>query len=336
MRRSHLTQNTMLAITVSAIVGISSSHAYAESWPSAGDRIEFLVPFNTGGSADRLARTLATHLSEELNNVSITVTNRPGASGAVGATHFANGPTDGSSFLVMQATPFLATAILSGSAPVNWSDFHVINTQWIDYAIAAVPAESPFQSFDELLDAIESEKGAVSSATMSGSGAFMQQLAMLDEIGLPTDQVRFVTYDGGAPVRTSIVGGHTDFSFVAATGSETVRDQIRSLAIIHDRPVTEWEGPLLNDVLSERYGVTMPIFASYTVSVISRSEFPEEYPERYATFVEAYERLMNDSEFQSILEENALGRLWLGPEESTRITTEGYEGLATYQHLLDN
>jgi len=73
-------------------------------------------------------RALAPQLSRELNNVPITVTNRPGASGAVGATIFAKGPSDGSALMVMQATPFLANAILSGRAPVKWTDFHVINT----------------------------------------------------------------------------------------------------------------------------------------------------------------------------------------------------------------
>ncbi len=320
-----------------AVAGLSlttTGIALAQDWPTTKDKIELIVPFNTGGSADRMARALAPQLSRELNNVSITVTNRPGASGAVGATIFAKGPSDGSTLMVMQATPFLANAILSGRAPVKWTDFHVINTQWIDYAIAAVPVNSPYKTFDELLAAIESKKGAVSSATMSGSGAYLQQLAMLETMGLPMDQIRFVTYDGGGPVRTSVAGGHTDFSFVAATGSESIRDRIRSLAIIHDRPVTEWQGPLLNEALKARYGKELPIFASYTVSLISKSDFPTKHPKRYDTILKAYERAMKNPEFLAQLKKSNIGTLWLGPTESKKITTEGYEGLSKYSHLL--
>lgn len=320
-----------------AVAGLSfttTGIALAQDWPTAKDKIELIVPFNTGGSADRMARALAPQLSRELNNVPITVTNRPGASGAVGATIFAKGPSDGSTLMVMQATPFLANAILSGRAPVKWTDFHVINTQWIDYAIAAVPINSTYKTFDELLAAIESKKGAVSSATMSGSGAYLQQLAMLETMGLPMDQIRFVTYDGGGPVRTSVAGGHTDFSFVAATGSESIRDRIRSLAIIHDRPVTEWQGPLLNEALKARYGKELPIFASYTVSLISKSDFPTKYPKRYDTILKAYERAMKNPEFLAQLKKSNIGTLWLGPTESKKITTEGYEGLSKYSHLL--
>ena len=313
---------------------VSAGPALAQEWPTAKDKIELIVPFNTGGSADRMARALAPQLSRELNNVPITITNRPGASGAVGATIFAKGPSDGSTLMVMQATPFLANAILSGRAPVKWTDFHVINTQWIDYAIAAVPINSSYKNFDELLAAIESKKGAVSSATMSGSGSYLQQLAMLETMGLPMDQIRFVTYDGGGPVRTSIAGGHTDFSFVAATGSASIRDRIRSLAIIHDRPVKEWQGPLLNEALKARYGKEIPIFASYTVSLISKSDFPTKYPKRYDTILKAYERVMKNPEFLAQLEKSQIGTLWLGPTESKKITTEGYDGLAKYSHLL--
>lgn len=334
MKKITTAQFLLSTLALAGLNLTTTGSALAQDWPTAKDKIELIVPFNTGGSADRMARALAPQLSRELNNVPITVTNRPGASGAVGATIFAKGPSDGSTLMVMQATPFLANAILSGRAPVKWTDFHVINTQWIDYAIAAVPLNSTFKTFDELLAAIESKKGAVSSATMSGSGAYLQQLAMLETMGLPMDQIRFVTYDGGGPVRTSLAGGHTDFSFVAATGSESIRDRIRSLAIIHDRPVTEWQGPLLNEAMKARYGKELPIFASYTVSLISKSDFPTKYPKRYDTVLKAYERAMKNPEFLAQLNKGQIGTLWLGPAESKRITTEGYEGLSKYSHLL--
>lgn len=328
-----------LAGALLAAMGISTmamGASHAADWPGPRDRIEFQVPFNTGGSADRAARMLATRLGTELG-VPITVTNRPGASGAVGSTFFAKQKScDGSRFLVMQATPFLANAIIQGHAPVKWEDFHPINTQWVDYAIVAVPKDSPYETFDDLLDAIESRKGAVSSATMTGSGSFMQQLAMLEVMNVPGDQVRFVLYDGGNPVRTSVAGGQTDFTFVAATGSETIRDRIRSVAVVHSEPVTEWEGPLINEVLKRRYDVELPIFSSYTTTVFSQPCFPEEHPERYEKFVQAYETVMKDPEFQTQLENADIGSLWLGPEQSKKIIDEGYRGLEKYGYLLKN
>lgn len=336
MERFNFTKKWVLSVAALGLTAFIATPVMADKWPTPRDRIEFTVPFNTGGSADRLARALAGAMSQELN-VPITVTNRPGGAGAVGATYFAKRPScDGSSFLVMQATPFLANAIIAGRAPVKWEDFHVINTQWIDYAIVAVPNDSPFKTLDDLFDAIEKEKGAVSSATMNGSGAFMQQLAVLEVMKLPTDQVRFVLYDGGGPVRTSVAGGQTDFSFVAATGSEPIRDRIRSIGIVNAEAVTAWEGELINDVLKRRYNVELPIFSSYTVSVFSQPCFPKEHPERYKTFVQAYEKVMKDPAFQADLQTRKLGNLWNGPERSRQIIDEGYNGLDNYSYLLKN
>jgi tripartite-type tricarboxylate transporter receptor subunit TctC len=336
MERLNFSKKWVLSVATCGLTALVATPVAAEKWPTQRDRIEFTVPFNTGGSADRLARALAGAMSEELN-VPITVSNRPGGAGAVGATFFAKKPScDGSSFLVMQATPFLANAVISGRAPVKWEDFHVINTQWVDYAIVAVPKDSPFKTLDDLFDAIEKEKGGVSSATMNGSGAFMQQLAVLEVMKLPTDQVRFVLYDGGGPVRTSVAGGQTDFSFVAATGSEPIRDRIRSIGIVNADAVTEWEGELINDVLKRRYNVQLPIFSSYTVSVFSQPCFPKEHPERYKTFVQAYEKVMKDPDFQADLKAKKLGNLWNGPDKSRQIINDGYNGLNKYSYLLKN
>ena len=335
-KKSKLGNKWVKSLLAASIGALMATPVAAQTWPTSSDRIEFLVPFNTGGSADRLSRALAAEMSKELN-VPITVTNRPGGAGAVGATYFAKSPAcDGSRFLVMQATPFLANAVISGRAPVKWEDFHVINTQWLDYAIVAVPKDSPYQSLDDLFDAIEKEKGAVSSATMNGSGSFMQQLAVLEVMKLPPDQVRFVLYDGGSPVRTSVAGGQTDFSFVAATGSETIRDRIRSIGIVNSEPSKAWDGDMLNDVLKRRYNTELPIFSSYTVSLFSQPCFPEQYPDRYETFVKAYEKVMKNPEFQTELASKKLGRLWNGPQASRKIIDEGYNGLKNYSYLLEN
>lgn len=336
MKQFSITKVCAASVAAMGLSIIVSAPAVAQQWPTSKDRIEFVVPFNTGGSADRLGRALAGAMSKELD-VPITVTNRPGGAGAVGATYYAKKPAcDGSSFLVMQATPFLANAIISGRAPVKWEDFHVLNTQWVDYAIVAVPKESPYKTLDDLFDAIEKKKGAVSSATMNGSGSFMQQLAVLEVMKLPPDQVRFVLYDGGGPVRTSVAGGQTDFSFVAATGSEPIRDRIRSIGIVNSEPVTEWDGELINDVLKRRYNVELPIFSSYTVSVFSQPCFPKDFPQRYQTFLKAYEKVMNDPQFQAELKSKKLGNLWNGPDKSRKLIDEGYNGLSKYSYLLKN
>ena len=295
--------HSAVGLALGAVMAVSLAPASrAQDWPTSSDRIQLVVPFNTGGSADRLARGLAPFLSKEMSDAAVTVINRPGASGALGAAWFMQQPMDGSVFLVMQATPFLANAILQTDIPVEWEDFQVVNTQWLDYAILAVPADSEIANFDDFVTKLKSGEGALTAGGMSGGASLLQQYLMLDMLGVPRENVRLVTYDGGGPLRTAIAGGHLDFTFVAANGSEVIRDRIRSIAVVNADPVENWEGPLINEALAN-YGVNMPIFSAYTTSVIAHAAFKKEHPLRYQAFVDALERTMKRDDYQRWLKE---------------------------------
>ena len=77
------------------ILLITAPATMAASWPTANDKITIVVPFKTGGSTDRLARSIAQYLPKHLNGAPVTVVNKPGASGAVGSSWFLHQPDDG-------------------------------------------------------------------------------------------------------------------------------------------------------------------------------------------------------------------------------------------------
>ncbi|WP_135467442.1 Bug family tripartite tricarboxylate transporter substrate binding protein [Crenalkalicoccus roseus] len=325
MKRRHL-----LATATAAAGTLALGSAAASDWPGPRDRIQFVVPFNPGGSADRMARSLAQFMPQELGGTPISVVNRPGASGATGAAWFSQLRDDGSNFLVMQAIPFLANAILQLNAPIRWEDFQVLNVQWVDYAIVAVPRNSPHRSMKDLIEAIRARPGSVSTAVMRGSGAYIQHMILLDKLGLPRDAIRYVTYDGGGPVRTAVAGGHVDMTIVAAQGSRGISDHIRALAVVDDSPAPEWEAPLINEVLQEHAGVTMPLVSNYTVSVIAHRSFGQKHPERLARFLEAYRRTLERPDYRDFAEKGGFSATWRGPERSAEIVNAAYEALSAY------
>jgi tripartite-type tricarboxylate transporter receptor subunit TctC len=259
--------------------------------------------------------------------------NRPGASGAAGATWFRSLRDDGSNMLVMQAVPFLANAILQLNAPIKWEDFNILNTQWVDYAIIAVPANSPYQTIEDLVRAIRANPGTVSSAVMAGSGAYIQQIIMLERLGLPRDAIRFVTYDGGAPVRTAVAGGHVDMTIVAAQGSRSIRDRIRPLAVVDDTEAPEWSVPTINSVTQSNFGFTMPMVSNYTVSVIAHRSFGEKHPDRQARFLDAYRRTLERADYKEFAQRGGFSAEWRGPERSAEINNVAYEALAQYANV---
>lgn len=299
-------------------------------WPE--DPIDIVVPFDAGGSADRLARGLAEHMSPRLD-VPISIVNRPGGAGALGATYFQQQPADGQTLLVMQATPYLASAIEVGGAPVEWDDFQLLSAQWNDYGIVAVHNDSPYESLEALIEALR-EPGKVSSGIIVGNGGHLQTLVLMDAMGIDHDNVRFVTYSGGAPLRTALAGNQVDFEILAAEAALTISEEVRALAVVHDTPSDSWEAPLLNEELAELGIDPLPLIGGNVTGLIVHASLQEEYPERYERILQAYKETLQSDEFQAWADEASIGADWVAPEESQALVDDAYETVKQYAPLL--
>ena len=74
--------------------------SYAQSWPSKG--ISMVVPFEAGGGHDAMARIVAEGLTARLGQA-VIVTNKPGASGMIGAELVSRAAPDG--YTILFASP---------------------------------------------------------------------------------------------------------------------------------------------------------------------------------------------------------------------------------------
>src|SRR5699024_10593334 len=93
MRRfRHFCAATLLMLVSLCIPFMMGSAHTAEQWPNRN--IHLVVPFPGGSSPDLLARTLAEHLSESLDQ-NIVVENRPGAGGNIGTGYATRAEPDG-------------------------------------------------------------------------------------------------------------------------------------------------------------------------------------------------------------------------------------------------
>ncbi|SFD95919.1 Tripartite-type tricarboxylate transporter, receptor component TctC [Sulfitobacter brevis] len=302
----------------------------ADDWPA--DPINIVVPFKAGGSADRMARTLAEPLSAELG-VPVVVENRPGGAGGLGATYVSQQPADGNTMLLMQATPYLANAILVGGAPVKWEDFSFLNAQWNDYAIWAVHKDSPYQTFDQLAEAMK-EPGKVSSGIIYGNGGHLQTLLAMQALNIPETNVRFVTYDGGAPLRTALAGNQVDFEVLAARGAASVMDNLRVLSVVNDNDPDSMGAPLLNDALSALGADPQPIIGGNITGLLVPSALKADHPDRYTRLVSAYETVVTSEAYKAAAVEAGIGSDWLGPEASQAMVDSAYQALSELSDVI--
>ena len=313
-----------------ATLGLGSSAMAADGWPT--DPITIVVPFKAGGSADLMARTLADPMSQELG-VPVVVENRPGGAGGLGATYVNQQPADGNTLLLMQATPYLANAILVGGAPVKWEDFSLLNAQWNDYAIWAVHQDSPYQTFEDLVEAMK-EPGKVSSGIIYGNGGHLQTILAMNALDIPEENVRFVTYDGGAPLRTALAGNQVDFEVLAAGGAGSIMDSLRVLAVVNDSDPDGFGAPLLNDALTGLGAEAQPIIGGNVTGLLVPSALKSEHPDRYDTLVAAYETVVTSEAYKTAAAESGLGADWVGPEASQEMVDNAYQALSELSDVI--
>ncbi|TFF21873.1 tripartite tricarboxylate transporter substrate binding protein [Jiella endophytica] len=331
-RRFVAQMSGIAALALATVSGLSTTAApaRADDWPSGP--VTIVVPFDAGGSADRMARTLAEPLGEKLGQP-VVVENRPGGAGGLGATYVSQQEADGNTLLLMQATPYLANAILVGGAPVSWEDFELLNAQWNDYAIVAVNKASPYQTFDDLVTAMK-KPGEVSSGIIYGNGGHLQTLMMMDALKIPQDNVRFVTYSGGAPLRTALAGDQVDFEILAAEGARGISDKLRVLAIVNDEQPEGTDEPLFNDVMSKLGTDKQPIIGGNVTGLLVPSAFVTDYPDRYKKLLDAYKAVVEDPDYKASAKKAGVGADWVGPEKSQAMVDDAYKALSSYADVV--
>jgi putative tricarboxylic transport membrane protein len=332
MTRSHSIAAGFLAAAalVAGLVLSAQAQAQTQTWPRRP--LTILVPFDVGGSADRLARGLAQFMPKELGQP-ITVVDRAGAGGQIGTTWFLQQPSDGYTVMLMPASPFLPINILVTGAKYTLDDFTFVNAQWTDYTVLVTPKDRPYKTAKELIDAIKANPGKLSASVDFGSVGHLTTLALLDALGLGPQAVRIVTFDGAGAMRSALAGGQVDFSIEQGEGGEVVQDFVTPLAVFLDHRVPAFDAPPINDVLAA-YGISVPLISGSVRSFVFPASFKAKHPQDYATFVDAYRRTLDNPDFKAWLKTNQMAGDWVGEEKTTELMKANFEALKKYKDML--
>lgn len=106
----------VLGLTLASLWPVSQALAQAAVWPTKPVRI--VVTFPPGGAPDTLARVLADKWGQTLGQT-ITVDNKPGAGGNIGADFVAKSPGDGTTLIIGTVGTHAINAALYGNLPFN-------------------------------------------------------------------------------------------------------------------------------------------------------------------------------------------------------------------------
>ena len=225
----------VLAITMSVGVG-------AATWPTKP--INIIVPWGPGGASDLAARTLAVEMEKVLGQ-RIAITNTPGASGAIGTRAMFDAPRDGYTWSGNADGSIATYQILEYLADISHREYAAFLTLFTPNVIA-VPANSPYKDFPQLLEAMKTKTITVATAGV-GSGGHVAAELMKKHAGI---DYKHVPYQGGAPAVTATVQGEVDMvPQLSMEVTEMLRaKQLRALVVFVSEPL-----------VVEGYGAIQPI-----------------------------------------------------------------------------
>jgi tripartite-type tricarboxylate transporter receptor subunit TctC len=250
------------ALAVLSLAAIGGPAA-AQDWTPGGP-INIIVPWGAGGSTDQVTRVTAPIIAEQLG-VNVVVVNQPGASGAIGTQEVLNAPRDGLTWTA-NAIANNATYQVSGLLEdTDIDDWHIYLSV-ANAPLISVPADSEFQDFGQLLEALRERGSEITVATAGVTSSGGTAIAALAQAG--GFDYRMVAYDGGGPAAIATAAGEAMVTTqLAVEQTELVRGgRLRPLAVMSATPlvvegvdpippVTEWlDMPLAPDY----FGIFIP------------------------------------------------------------------------------
>jgi tripartite-type tricarboxylate transporter receptor subunit TctC len=190
-------------VSMLSIVFLSSGVIRAQSdYPSKP--IEFLIPFEAGGSADLMGRALANG-SEKAVGQPIVAINRPGAGGGIMYTALKNAKPDG--YTVGWNSTSILTSTNIGNVPFDYTAFaHVCRIGYEGMALV-VKADSAWKTFQEFVDHAKKNPGKIKIGN-AGTGSGTHLAAVMME---KAADIRLIHVPLGAQRRVpSLLGGEMD------------------------------------------------------------------------------------------------------------------------------
>lgn len=228
----------LLTLTLGACSSLESGAPSGEGTQEAAatiDELSILVPADPGGGWDQTGRAMQAGLQSEGMVSSAPVTNVGGAGGTVGLASLAN-ETDPNTLMVMGL-------VMVGAVETNQSQARIEDTTPIarlteEQEVIVVPAASPYQTIDDLVEDVLATGKEVAITGGSAGGTDHILAAMLlkaagvtsEEMG---DKLNYIAYSGGGESLAALLGNNVDagISGVGEYAEQVNAGTLRALAV---------------------------------------------------------------------------------------------------------
>ncbi|MGH8700595.1 MAG: Bug family tripartite tricarboxylate transporter substrate binding protein [Burkholderiales bacterium] len=293
--------------------------ALAQRYPSKA--VTMVVPFPAGGRTDLIGRIVAQHLQGQLNNNTVLILNKPGASGVLGSLEVSQARPDGYT-LGFFSTSFV-TAQYTVPTPIVIKDYDLLAIVNVDPAAVAVHETAPWKTLAELVDHARKNPERVRIGMIPGASAQIFAGALAKAANLKLIDVPF---KGDADGAVALAGGHIEVhvavpvSYLALVAAK----KIRVLAV-----AAEERSPLYRDIPTFREnGVDVVIGAFH--GVYGPRGLPADVRD---TMIVALEKAMTSRELVEQMSAAGAGILFRKGEAATAFLAQQD---AMYRQVIDD
>jgi len=207
LRRQFATHAALATLAFTATLPAIAQSADPTKWPAG--TVTMIVPSSPGGGTDVYGRILAQALTEQFKQ-SFVVENRPGASGAIGATAVAKAEPNGYTMLVASNSSLGINPVLYEKLAYDVEkDFAPVTRGVIAPMVIAVNPEAKLKSMKDLVERGKSAPGTLFYGSAGVGSPLYIGVRMIEDAG--GAQFNHVPYKGAGPAYQDLLGGRLQF-----------------------------------------------------------------------------------------------------------------------------
>ena len=272
-----------------AALSLTSTFAFAQSYPDR--EIQGVIQWGAGGGTDIAVRSMMSYAEEALGK-KVVLQNKPGAVGVIGANYVLQQPSDGYTLLGGAENPALYKVM--NLAEFDYKAFYPVNIMSRGIVLAVARADSPYNSFKDLLADVQANPGKVRMLSTGPGGVPFTTSSMISS--LTKFPVNAVPFDGDGPGITALLGGTLDFSFstVGAVQEHIKAGRLKALGVLDAKP---YNGiPPLTETLPglEKFMPWGPFFGIFV-----KADVPDEAKQKLSA---AFKKAVDNPDYRTLME----------------------------------
>jgi putative tricarboxylic transport membrane protein len=295
------------ALGIGCIATLAAVPAMGQVFPSKP--IELVVHTSAGSGGDVVSRAVAEIIrKEKILPQALTVSNRVGGGGVVGWSYFKT--KRGDPYVMMSVTGTILVMAYRPEINIGLENYTPLALFAIDPQTIMVPADSPFKTFKDLMEAARTKPDSLVGATTSATGTGRMVIWMMEKHA-GGGRIKFVNFKGGSEAVTSVAGGHTSFTTENLSEGQGFVEgkKVRVLAISSDKRL-----PQAPDVPTMQ-----ELGFPFTAGTIRGFTYTAGVPKEAVVTMEATLKKAHDSaEWKEIAKRNLFQDVYLGGAEFTK------------------